>query len=121
MYVSTAVALVSNERGFDLSIASARVCILVTTIVPNLRKLDPALHMEMKTLQSAHAAIRHSRWFEENAQHSSVKMLVRLLHDLRKRFKGFEPLSPWMLDLLAHYAILNNPSRQALPLHQAYK
>lgn len=56
-----------NYRGFDLKSAAsgetpeARVRIMVTTIVPNLRKLDPAMHMQQKVLHSAHAAIRHSR------------------------------------------------------------
>ena len=81
------------------------------------KKLDNFYQIILK----AHTAIRRSRWFEENASNASIKCLVRLLHDLQKRFTGFNALTAWMLDLLAHYLILNNPSRQPLPLGQAYK
>lgn len=116
------LTMIPNERGVDLSSPEATVAIAVTTIVPNLRKLDAAIHMDEKVLKAAHSAIRQSRWFEENGtQHTSVKMCIRLLNDLRRRFNGFDALTPWMLDLLSHYAILNNPSRQALPINQAYR
>merc|ERR1712096_462026 len=86
------LTMIPNEKGFELSNTEATGRIMVTTIPPNLKKLDPLLHLD-----------------------------ARLLHDLWKRFAGFSPLSPWMLDLLAHYAILNNPSRAALTLTAAYR
>uniref|UniRef100_A0A8C6EHV8 DZF domain-containing protein n=1 Tax=Microcebus murinus TaxID=30608 RepID=A0A8C6EHV8_MICMU len=76
--------------------------ILITTVPPNLQKLDPELHLDIKVdIQSV----------LENASQSTVKDL----------FPGFEPLTPWILDLLGHYAVVNNPTRQPLALNVAYR
>lgn len=115
------IATTIHDRGFDISNWQAKVRILIATLPQNIRKLEADIHMDQKVLQAHLAAIRHTRWFEENAHHSSIKVLIRILKDLTKRFEAFTPLSPWMLDLIAHLSIMNNPSRQALPINLAFR
>lgn len=110
-----------HERGFDISNSQARVCVFIATLPQNIRKLESGTHLESKAIQNHLAEIRHSRWFEENAHHSSIKVLIRLLRDITTRFDGFAGLTPWMIDLLGHLVIMKNPSRQALPISLAFR
>lgn len=119
--VQELVLMEANGRGFEISTSDAIVRCLVTTN-QNLRNVhDPAVHLDIKVMRSHLAAIRHSRWFEENATHSSVKVLIRILRDMRRRFKGFDALSPWIIDLLAHSCIMKNPSHKPLPINVAFR
>lgn len=108
-----------TDKGFDIFNWQARVCILIATIPPNIRKVE---NPEMqKNLANNLSAIRHIRWFEENGQHSSIKVLIRILRDLTTRFEAFAPLNPWIIDLLAHFAILSNNNRQAISINLAFR
>lgn len=107
-----------TEKGFDIFNWQARICLLIATVPQNIRKVEnPELQ---KSLVNSLSAIRHIRWFEENAN-SSVKVLIRILRDLTTRFPEFAPMNPWIIDLLAHFAILSNANRQALTLNQAFR
>jgi len=113
------VLMAPDNTGFDVISSLGTVRILISTIALNLKKLTSGLHLDSNAMKLHMGAIRHSRWFDDNASHSSNKMLVRLLKDLRNRFTGLKCLNPWMIDLLAHRSLLNN--KQTLPIQIAYR
>lgn len=107
-----------TDKGFDIFNWQARVCILIATVPPNIRKVE---NPEMqKNLVNSLSAIRHIRFFEENSN-SSVKVLIRILRDVAARFEPFAVMNPWIIDLLANFSILSNANRQALTLNQAFR
>ena len=58
MPLFSVLTMIPNDKGFDLSSPEATASLLVTTIVPNFRKLDPALHLELKV---KHAHLNRSK------------------------------------------------------------
>ncbi|ESN99828.1 hypothetical protein HELRODRAFT_185807 [Helobdella robusta] len=110
-----------NECGFEITNHEAVSRVYVTTIPPNFKFLDASLHLDSKMMEGHLLSIRRTRWFEENACHSTVKVLVRLLSDLRNRFQGFQPLTPWIIDVFSHYCVMVNPQRTPLSINIAIR
>ncbi|CAG2109537.1 unnamed protein product [Medioppia subpectinata] len=117
------VVMEENSSGFDVinKTTNSTVRILIATIMPNLRKLDAKVHLPMKLIQRHLSAIRHARWFEESANLTTVKVLIRVLRDVCSRFEGLNALSPWMIDVLSHYSVTFRHQQSLLPLNMAFK
>jgi len=89
--------------------------------MPNLRKLDPDIHIAANFIQRHLSATRHARWFEEQANLTVVKVLIRVMRDVCNRFSGFTHLSPWMIEVLCHYSVTFRNQQSLLPLNVAFK
>lgn len=111
--------LSTNDTGFVIAHVTATVKVLIATIPPNIRKLDPELHLDAKKVQLHAAAIRHARWMEENAGQANIKILIRLVKDIVRRFAGLSSLTPWIIDLLSHYSTINHLGFNAEPKEAA--
>ncbi|XP_066932699.1 interleukin enhancer-binding factor 2 homolog [Clytia hemisphaerica] len=111
----------ANEGGFNTTSSErALVRVLVTTLPKNLFEVDTQKHVDSKLLEGALATIRHARWFEESASHTTIRFLIRLLKDLKKRFAGLAGLTPWLIDLLA-FKSATGPNGSNLPITAAFR
>jgi len=111
----------ANEGGFNTTSSErALVRVLVTTLPKNLFEVDAEKHIDAKLLEGALATIRHARWFEENASQTTIRFLIRLLKDLKKRFTGLAGLTPWLIDLLA-FKSATGPNNSSIPITTAFR
>ncbi|VDK42617.1 unnamed protein product [Taenia asiatica] len=114
--------IIHQPYGFDLEYLG--VCIRVAFAIQNFNAINTAeagIHISPPDQSVAHAAIIHARWAEERAAHANVKALIRLLKDLKRRFVGFNHLTPWQVDLLAFHAVMHSPINAPLPLSVAFR
>jgi len=111
-----------TDYGFELSNLQGTAKILVTIIPKYLHSLKSDLHFNPSGLRANWQSIKHSRWVEENANTSTIKVLIRILRDIRYRFDQFKPLPQEKLDLLAHFAVTNTGmGGEPFPLIQAFQ
>lgn len=117
----TPVTLLPNETGFEISSTDCSVRVMVGCAPENLNKLEPGLHLEKKFVSKAVEAVKHANWFEIEASDNTIRTLVRIVKDIKGRYKEMEALNPWMVDLLCHHAVLSNPLGESLPLPKAFR
>lgn len=121
-----------TESGFELVYPAAvsavdLACqVLVTTQYPNLKRLEPELHLDYKTCQHSLASVKHAKWFEDSkaVESMTIRALCRILKDVRQRFEGLLPLNTWTIELLANYAVtntLNKAKNEPLSLIVAFR
>lgn len=112
---------VSRPYGCEIAGTQAIIKLHITILPPNVPLLEPDLHMPVDVLQRNMAMIRHARWFEENGNQSTIKVMVRCLKDIKKRTEGWQNFSVWHIELLTHYSTHHTPNRQPLPLSHAFR
>uniref|UniRef100_F1L503 Interleukin enhancer-binding factor 2 n=1 Tax=Ascaris suum TaxID=6253 RepID=F1L503_ASCSU len=118
---SRVYSCLSRDFGCEITGPKASIRILVTTLPSNAKHLDPDLHLK-ETIMMAHmAALRHARWFEENAATPTIRSLIRIMKDIRNRFEQLTPLSVWIIERLSHYAVMNTTSQKPLTVSQAFR
>lgn len=112
----------THESGFTYNYNGTILNVFITTLPNNTKEtIDPEKHVKLENLKNSMAAIRHARWFEENAYQSSIRVLVRILKDFKRRIPFFKNMNPWTTDLLAHHAAVANTNGNQLTVPQVFR
>lgn len=98
----------------------AVVRLLVAVPGDQVEQLDPEVHCKSAAIQQNLAALRHAHWFEHSSQ-PAIKILIRLIKDIKQRCKGLAALDVWTIELLCHYCVTCTIDRTPLPLSLAFR
>lgn len=104
------VSIEPNDKGIDVFNMCARVRLLIANIESDTNAQEMQHHL---------VAIKHIRWFEHEVQHSTMKVLIRILRDMTERYDGLKMLSTRIIDLLVHFACRSKG--EVLPIHVAFR
>lgn len=113
--------VVPRDYGCDIAGTQAVLKLLIAIPADEFHKLDPGLHLKVEHLEKNLAALRHALWFDEHAGQPAIKILVRLIKDIKFRCSGLAPLDIWTIELLSHYCVTCTPDKNALPLSHAFR
>lgn len=93
--------VVPRDFGCEIAGQQAVLRLLVTFPLDQpCLQLDPQLHLSREVLAKNMAALRHAFWFDDNAGQPAVRVLVRLVKDVRNRAAGLKALDVWTIELL---------------------
>jgi interleukin enhancer-binding factor 2 len=112
--------VVPREFGCEIAGTQAVVRLLLTVPSDQLDNLDPNIHCDPSIIIQNLAALRHAHWFDEHSQ-PTLKILIRLIKDIKLRCTGLASLDIWTIELLSHYCLTCTPTRDPLPLSLAFR
>lgn len=112
--------VVPREFGCEIAGTQAVVRLLLTSPCDQLADIDPEIHINTSIITQNLASLRHAHWFEEHSQ-PTLKILIRLIKDIKLRCSGLAALDIWTIELLSHYCLTCTPNRDPLPLSLAFR
>ncbi|CAD5224925.1 unnamed protein product [Bursaphelenchus okinawaensis] len=110
-------------RDYGCEVAGTQAVLrLMIAVPPELPlQIDSALHLKPEVLKNNIMALKHATWFDDNAGQPAIKILVRIIKDIRTRCEGLKPLDMWTIQLLSHYCVTHTADRKPLPLAHAFR
>lgn len=118
---SEVYGVVPRDFGVEVAGTQAVIRLLITIPSDQLKNLDPNVHCKAAAIEQNLAALRHAYWFEEHSSQSTIKILIRLIKDIKSRCKGLASLDVWTIELLSHYCLNFTQDLNSLPLSLAFR
>ncbi|CAD5231682.1 unnamed protein product [Bursaphelenchus xylophilus] len=110
------------KEPFGCSIRSSAAAVrLLPALADDSVEVEEGVHMQKGFFIRNKLALRHAYWFEDNVKNPSIRMLIRLVKDIRRRSKGMKSLNAWTVMLLSHYCVTYTSNGEPLPLSHAFR